>query len=147
LETYVTGRLKWLKPGGLMFPTLGTMFAAPFTDDGIYQEQMAKVSFWQQQDFYGLNLNCLVDEAMDNHFSQPVVGYFSPSCLLSGNPVSKVLNFSTIGLDEFETFDIPFQFTVNQTGIYLVALAVYCTKNAAMITITTKTNSSFVNVH
>ncbi|ETW00356.1 hypothetical protein H310_07002 [Aphanomyces invadans] len=117
LETYVLGRTKWMKPGGLMFPSTGTMFVCPFTDDSIYQEQMAKVSFWRQQNFYGLDLNCLVDEAMENHFSQPIVGYFSPSILMASAPVERVLDFRSITEDEFHTFDIPFRFECNKTAI------------------------------
>ncbi|EQC27104.1 histone-arginine methyltransferase CARM1 [Saprolegnia diclina VS20] len=117
LESYVSGRIKWMKPGGLMFPSIGTMFVAPFSDDAIYQEQMGKVSFWRQRDFYGLNLSSLVDEAMDNHFSQPVVGYFSPSVLISGSTVSHTLDFGRMAVEDFHGFDIPFQFTINRTSI------------------------------
>ncbi|KAF0689684.1 Aste57867_18889 [Aphanomyces stellatus] len=117
LETYVLGRSKWMKPGGLMFPTIGTMFVCPFTDDSIYQEQMAKASFWRQRDFYGLDLNCLIEEAMENHFSQPVVGYFSPSILISASPVHHVLDFRSANPDELLSFDIPFRFVCNKTAI------------------------------
>ncbi|RHY83628.1 hypothetical protein DYB26_000079 [Aphanomyces astaci] len=120
LETYVLGRSKWMKPGGLMFPSTGTMFVCPFTDDSIYQEQMAKVAFWRQQDFYGLDLNCLVDEAMENHFSQPIVGYFPPSILMSATPIQHVLDFRSMTVDEFHTFDIPFRFECNQTGMTIM---------------------------
>ncbi|KAH9115972.1 hypothetical protein LEN26_006837 [Aphanomyces euteiches] len=117
LETYVMGRTKWMKPGGLMFPSIGTMFVCPFSDDSIYQEQMSKASFWRQRNFYGLDLNCLIEEAMDNHFSQPVVGYFSPSILMSSAPIHHVLDFRTMNADELISFDIPFQFVCNKTAI------------------------------
>jgi hypothetical protein len=34
LESYMIARKLFLKPGGNMFPTTGTLFAAPFTDPG-----------------------------------------------------------------------------------------------------------------
>ncbi|KAF1792997.1 S-adenosyl-L-methionine-dependent methyltransferase [Phytophthora cactorum] len=59
LETFVTAGKKWRRPAPSfkMFPSIGTMFMSPFSDDSIYREQMAKVAFWQQQDFYGVNLS------------------------------------------------------------------------------------------
>ena len=37
---------KWLKPGGRMFPTKGSIYVAPFTDIFLYEEQLAKIEFW-----------------------------------------------------------------------------------------------------
>jgi histone-arginine methyltransferase CARM1 len=34
LESYIIARQMFLKPGGLMFPNKGTIFALPFTDSG-----------------------------------------------------------------------------------------------------------------
>lgn len=47
LETYLVARDKWLKPGGLMLPTVGDIVFAPFTDEALYNEQLAKTGFWQ----------------------------------------------------------------------------------------------------
>ena len=47
LETYALAREKFLKPGGLMMPTTGSIVFAPLTDEVVYREQLAKVSFWQ----------------------------------------------------------------------------------------------------
>lgn len=35
LESYMIARQLFLKPGGKMFPTTGTIYAAPFTDQGM----------------------------------------------------------------------------------------------------------------
>ena len=43
LECYVAARNRFLKPGGLMMPTTGTIFVAPFTDAALYEETAAKV--------------------------------------------------------------------------------------------------------
>lgn len=37
LESYIAARLKFMKPGGKMFPATGTIYAAPFTDSGASQ--------------------------------------------------------------------------------------------------------------
>ncbi|RLN81170.1 hypothetical protein BBJ28_00009367 [Nothophytophthora sp. Chile5] len=119
LETFVAAGKKWRRPGPgfKMFPSVGTMFVSPFSDDSIYREQMAKVAFWQQQDFYGVDLSCLRARAMENHFSQPVVGYFPPEILLSSRPAEHELDFASVTKGELDTFDFPFQFFVERTAI------------------------------
>ena len=64
-----------------MFPTTGTIFLMPMSNDTLYAEQQAKVSFWSgsQPEFYGVKLGALEETAKLHHFSQPVVGYFDPS--------------------------------------------------------------------
>lgn len=120
LECYVCARKRFLKPGGKMFPTIGTMMMAPFTDNSIYQEQMEKVQFWQQNDFYGLKLSSMAKSANKNHFSQPVVGYFPSSMLISMEVVQHTLDFTTLSQDQLEAFTIPLHFTIHQTGNFNV---------------------------
>ncbi|TDH67635.1 uncharacterized protein CCR75_006551 [Bremia lactucae] len=119
LETFVTAGKTWRRqaPGFKMFPSIGTMFMSPFTDETIYREQMAKVAFWQQQDFYGINLSTLRTRALANHFSQPVVGYFSPDQLLSSKYAAHVLDFAEISNEQLDTFEFPFHFVVERTAI------------------------------
>lgn len=119
LETFVAAGRKWRRahdPAFKMFPSRGTMFAAPFSDDAIFREQMAKVAFWQQRDFYGLDLSVLRDRAVANHFSQPVVGYFPSDMLIAAQPATHVLDFKDIALAELHTFDMPFHFVITKTG-------------------------------
>ena len=40
LESYIAARDRFLKPGGLMMPSWGTIYIAPFTDSTLYQEQV-----------------------------------------------------------------------------------------------------------
>jgi precorrin-6B methylase 2 len=40
LESYIIARQMFLKPGGRMFPTTGTIFAAPFTDASEWARQL-----------------------------------------------------------------------------------------------------------
>lgn len=39
LESYMIARERFLKPGGLMMPTLGTLHVAPFSDAGEFRVQ------------------------------------------------------------------------------------------------------------
>jgi len=117
LESYMAARDKFLKPGGLMMPTTGTIFVAPFSDDALYQEQKGKTAFWETTDFYGVNLSGLVDSAMDDHFSQPVVGYFQPSVLLADTTATHTVDFSKDSIASLEDINIPFTFRITKTAI------------------------------
>lgn len=75
LETYIHAR-KFLKPKGLMFPSIGDLHVAPFTDEALYMEQFQKANFWYQQSFHGVDLSALRDDAVSEYFKQPVVDTF-----------------------------------------------------------------------
>lgn len=57
LECYVNARERFLKPGGKMLPTLGEIVTAPITDETLHQEQALKASFWETQNYYGVDLS------------------------------------------------------------------------------------------
>ena len=40
LESYAIARERFLKPGGLMLPTTGSIVLAPLTDESLYNEQL-----------------------------------------------------------------------------------------------------------
>ena len=119
LEAYVCGRTRFGKPGVRMFPTRGTMFFLPFSDWTLYSEQLAKAQFWKNSDFYGVDFSALVDEAVKQHFSQPVVGTFDPSVLISdqSRPASHTIDFEHTGVPEMLDIAVPFQFTVHTTTL------------------------------
>ena len=75
LESYIVGRDRFMKPGGNMFPSIGTIYVCPFTDAALHAEQLSKVDFWKTPSFYGVDLSCLEGAAMHNHFAQPVCSY------------------------------------------------------------------------
>ena len=48
LESYIVARNRFLRPTeGLMFPTNGTIFLSPCTDEVVFNEQLSKITFWQ----------------------------------------------------------------------------------------------------
>lgn len=48
LETYIYARKRFLKPGGKMFPQLGRIHVAAFSDEVLYGELVSKAAFWLQ---------------------------------------------------------------------------------------------------
>ncbi|KAJ4870929.1 putative histone-arginine methyltransferase 1.4 [Raphanus sativus] len=73
LETYVIARDRFLSPNGKMFPTVGRIHMAPFSDEFLFVEMANKALFWQQQNYYGVDLTPLYASAHQGYFSQPVV--------------------------------------------------------------------------
>ncbi len=41
-----------------MFPASAHFCIIPFYDEAIFTEQINKTQFWDNRNFYGLNLNC-----------------------------------------------------------------------------------------
>ncbi|GBG25943.1 Histone-arginine methyltransferase CARMER [Hondaea fermentalgiana] len=121
LESYVLGRKRFLRPGvePKMFPSRGTMYFLPFSDYGLYAEQYAKAQFWSATDFYGVDLSSLADEALKQHFLQPVVGAFDPSILISDQekPATSCIDFETSEVSEMLDITVPFEFVVNTTTL------------------------------
>ena len=111
LESYIAARDAHLKPGGKMFPDRCVMYAAPFSDEALYSEQLAKTAFWCQSNFYGVDLNSLRDDAQQFYFSQPVVGPVNPASLVS-TAAQHVVDLSTITLAELTNFTIPFDYGI-----------------------------------
>lgn len=48
METYLYARKHFLKPGGKMFPSLGRIHVAAFSDEALFAELVSKAAFWLQ---------------------------------------------------------------------------------------------------
>ncbi|CAL5415561.1 unnamed protein product [Camellia sinensis] len=81
LETYVIARDRFLVPNGKMFPTIGRIHMAPFSDEYLYVEIANK----------------------------PVVDAFDPS-LLVAPAISHTINFTSIKEEELYEIDVPLKF-------------------------------------
>ncbi|XP_076891736.1 putative histone-arginine methyltransferase 1.3 [Bidens hawaiensis] len=112
LESYVIARDRFLVPNGKMFPTVGRIHMAPFSDEHLYVEVANKALFWQQQNYYGVDLTSLHGTAFQGYFSQPVVDAFDPR-LLVAPAVSHVINFTTIKEEDLYEIDTPLKFTAS----------------------------------
>ena len=94
IESFIEARNKFLKPGGSMFPSsgivnyilseiylltilTGTIELAPFTDDALYNETIQKASFFQQNNFLGVDLTVLQESAIDESFSELIIPIYN----------------------------------------------------------------------
>ncbi|KAL2339034.1 hypothetical protein Fmac_013480 [Flemingia macrophylla] len=109
LESYVIARDRFLSPAGKMFPAVGRIHMAPFTDEYLFIEIANKALFWQQQNYYGVDLTPLHGTAFQGYFSQPVVDAFDPR-LLVAPPMFHVIDFTKIKEEELYEIDIPLRF-------------------------------------
>ncbi|XP_023000421.1 probable histone-arginine methyltransferase 1.4 [Cucurbita maxima] len=109
LESYVIARDRFLHQNGKMFPTIGRIHMAPFSDEYLFVEVANKALFWQQQNYYGVDLTALYGSAFQGYFSQPVVDAFD-SRLLVAPSISHVLDFTNIKEEELYDIDIPLKF-------------------------------------
>ncbi|KAJ2879874.1 hypothetical protein IWW38_006042, partial [Coemansia aciculifera] len=116
LESYVYARDKFLRPGGAMLPSAGTIHLAPFSDASLWGETMGKARFWQQDAFYGVDLNPYFAPAFDEYFSAPVVGCFGPATLI-GDSVQYDVDFHTVTMAELREFVIPVEWQIRYTGV------------------------------
>ncbi|XP_073393501.1 probable histone-arginine methyltransferase CARM1 isoform X1 [Physcomitrium patens] len=109
LESYIIARDRFLVPNGKMFPSRGRLHMAPFRDELLYGEIANKALFWQQKNYYGVDLTALRDKAFQGYFSQPVVDAFDPRLLIA-QPVIHDIDFVTAKEEDFFEIDVPLQF-------------------------------------
>lgn len=114
LETYLYARKHYLKPGGKMFPSLGRIYAAAFSDETLYAELVNKAAFWLQGNFYGVNVAGLHGDALSGYFSQVVVDAIDPAVLVSRS-TSKIFDFSTIADTDLDDICIPLDLCISTT--------------------------------
>ncbi|XP_038874750.1 probable histone-arginine methyltransferase 1.4 [Benincasa hispida] len=112
LESYVIARDCFLHQNGKMFPTIGRIHMAPFSDEYLFVEVANKALFWQQQNYYGVDLTALHGSAFQGYFSQPVVDAFDPRLLVAAS-MSHVLDFTNIKEEELYDIDIPLKFVAS----------------------------------
>lgn len=117
LQSFMVARQRFMRPGGKMFPGRGTIYCAPYTDAALYAEQEQKMVFWDTQDFYGLDLTPLKDAALNDHFAQPVVGYFDPSILIADTTVSHLVDFEQDEPESLSRVTIPLSFHATKTAL------------------------------
>ncbi|XP_062108641.1 probable histone-arginine methyltransferase 1.4 isoform X2 [Humulus lupulus] len=109
LESYVIARDRFLQPSGKMFPTVGRIHMAPFSDEYLFVEIANKALFWQQENYYGVNLTALHGSAFQGYFSQPVVDAFDPRLLVAPS-ISHLIDFTKVKEEDLYEIDIPLRF-------------------------------------
>ncbi|XP_075879820.1 histone-arginine methyltransferase CARM1 [Nelusetta ayraudi] len=115
LESYLHAK-KFLKPNGKMFPTIGDVHLAPFTDEQLYMEQFTKANFWYQPSFHGVDLSALRGAAVDEYFRQPIVDTFDIRILMAKS-VKHTVNFLEAKEEDLYRIEIPFKFLMMNSGL------------------------------
>ncbi|XP_074521100.1 histone-arginine methyltransferase CARM1 [Halichoeres trimaculatus] len=115
VERFIQAR-RFLKPTGLMFPSCADIHLAPFTDEQLYCEHHARAAFWQQSNFYGVNLSALHGPAVDEFFKQPIVDSFDVQILMARS-VKHSINFMKVTEEDLLRVEIPFVFSLLQSGL------------------------------
>ncbi|XP_039258312.1 histone-arginine methyltransferase CARM1-like [Styela clava] len=115
LETYLHAKKFLKQPNGMMFPTIGDLHIAPFSDEQLYMEQFTKANFWYQQSFHGIDLSPLRDDAVNEYFRQPIVDTFDVRILMAKS-VKHTVNFLTAKEEDLHRIEIPLRFTAHTSG-------------------------------
>ncbi|OLY82700.1 Histone-arginine methyltransferase CARMER [Smittium mucronatum] len=110
---------KYLKPNGTMAPSLGTICLAPITDSSLWGETMQKARFWQQQNYYSIDLSPLARDAFSEYFTSPVVGCFNPNSIISSlDTITRYdVDFYTISMDQIKHMTVPICWDIKYTGV------------------------------
>lgn len=95
-----------------MYPTEGNLYVAPFNDEALYMEQISKANFWTQQNFYGIDLSSIKQNAYEEYFKQPIVDTFDIRICLS-KPIKHNVNFLNAQENDLYNITIPLKFDVN----------------------------------
>lgn len=114
LESYIHVR-KWLKPGGLMFPTTSFMYCAPFSDEQLYQEVSQRSHFFHNRDFFRVDLSSLQSVSANQAFKQPVVEAFDARLLLS-QPTATELDYMTLTPEDLQEVVLPVHFAATSAA-------------------------------
>lgn len=121
IESYLYARDNFMKTEakGLnesFYPSVGNLNIAPFTDGAMYADMRSRCKFWEEENFYGVDLSSMKAIALDQIFAQPVVGGFDPNTLMSKD-VEKRISFVSDDVKELYEIRIPFQFEMKYTGV------------------------------
>ncbi|CAO1617663.1 unnamed protein product [Sympodiomycopsis kandeliae] len=115
-ESFIDARDRFLKPGGAMLPSAGTICFAPIQDKAIWDESAAKARFWQNNAFYGVDVTPFFPAAWKETFSSPVIGCFNPHTIMASS-ADHFIDFQTIPMEDLKTFKIPIDWCIKSTGI------------------------------
>jgi len=115
LESFLHAK-KWLKPNGKLYPSVGDLYIAPFTDESLYMEQANKANFWNQTSFYGVDLSSLKSSAFDEYFRQPVVDTFDARIIISV-PVKHSIDFLKSSESDLFNIDVPLKYNVHAASV------------------------------
>ena len=124
MESFIVGRDRFLKPAGRdgeilpcqIYPSSASIFLAPYSDINWYADAVQKIDYWNNANFYGVDMRCLREAAAKSHFSQVIVGPIDPKTLMAPAKVFK-FDFTRISRSYIESFSLGFSSSFHKTGI------------------------------
>ena len=118
LESFLLARDRFLKPGGSIFPSSGTIHLSPFMDDQLWSETKQKADWWlNQTNFYGIDFSSMRAKASDEVFSMSIVGCFNSQILISHLPSSHQIDFTKIKLEQLHNINIELDWLAEKTAL------------------------------
>jgi histone-arginine methyltransferase CARM1 len=115
VEAFLLARDRFMKPGGRMFPGEGRVWLAPFADAKLHQARQTTAAFWEQDDFFGVDLTSMANIATDELFWMPALGHLAPRQLMSG-PVVHAFDFEHMPMHALAELTLPFDFVAAHPG-------------------------------
>ncbi len=115
VEAFLLARDRFLKPGGRLFPGSGRVWLAPFTDPEIFQARVTAAAFWEDRDFYGVDLSVMAQAATDELFWMPALGHVSPRQLMA-SPSVHAFDFERLPLADLAEITLPFEYVASHPG-------------------------------
>ncbi|KAL1343061.1 hypothetical protein HN51_029506 [Arachis hypogaea] len=107
----ITARDRWLKPGGVILPSSGTLFMAPFTN---FERYCQKVEFWQ--DVADIDMSVMIPFTEQNAFNLPNVDRIKDKNLLADPQVVKHINCYSITIPELMSIEESFSMKTLKQG-------------------------------
>lgn len=106
LDSVLYARDRWLNPGGLMLPSVATLYINPVSDPELYENS---IDFWH--DVYGIKMTSLIPSAKKSVLSEPAVGLVPVENVLSWPAVVKRIDCTSATKDDVSRVEAAFRVT------------------------------------
>ena len=121
-ESVIWARMKYTRNGKkpVIIPSSGTIYLAPFTDYALHSETSSRARFWQNNDFCGIDLSVMHEDAIRAAFSHPIAGGFDPKSLFvdcQEEAIKYAIDFNTVTISELKNIEIVIDMQARYTGI------------------------------
>ncbi len=115
VEAFLLARDRFLAPGGKLFPGTARLWLAPFIDQPLYDSRTHAAAFWEQTDFFGVDLSTMAEVAAVELFAMPVLGPVNPQDLMA-SPAVYPFDFAKMSLGDLAEIRLPFEFIATHLG-------------------------------
>ncbi|XP_017279287.1 protein arginine N-methyltransferase 2 isoform X2 [Kryptolebias marmoratus] len=114
VESVLVARDRWLRDGGVMWPSSGALTLVPCQADSYYTEKMA---FWERP--YGLDFTPLQPLAQQEFFTKPKFSHLiEPNDCLAASCDVICLDMYTVQVRDLEEMKGEFHFCVEKSGVF-----------------------------